>query len=40
LDRVTSTTDARDKKVFTTYDGLGRKTATREGAEDEPLLTS
>ncbi|MEU6788434.1 RHS repeat-associated core domain-containing protein [Nonomuraea angiospora] len=40
LDRVTSIEDARHRKVFTTYDALGRKTEVREGAADGPVITA
>ncbi|MFG2000930.1 RHS repeat-associated core domain-containing protein [Spirillospora sp. NPDC048911] len=40
FDRVSWTQDARGQKIFTSYDGLGRTTATRSGSATGPLLTS
>ncbi|ARQ69197.1 polymorphic toxin-type HINT domain-containing protein [Streptomyces marincola] len=39
-DELTSVTDARGESVHHAYDDLGRKTATRSGAADGPLLAS
>jgi hypothetical protein len=40
LDRVESTTDARNKTIFQSYDGLSRTTQTREGGATGKLLSS
>ncbi len=40
LDQVTSTTDARGKKLFSAYDPIGRKTEERQDSATGPLLTS